>query len=803
MGLIRIPAQSREAGAVMAIEGEKLERLHGFLQGSFLPSELHMFLTFLGGDFAAVATTHHPQVLGASYVFEIIGALERKCLINSAFFDRLREKFPARGAEITRLAESCLGADPTSSKGPGSPAKSCNLPLVTIGPLFKGREAFLDDLRRRLGARDGRATAIVGRQAIHGLGGVGKTRAAVEYARRHAGGYTALLFVFAATPAGLQANLANLVGVLGMTAGVTSVDEQLAAVLRWLDAHPGWLLILDGVDTEEAAREVERLVARLQAGHVLITSRITNWSPAVEPLELDVLVKADAVAFLLERPPHRRRQPDDESEAEKIAGELGGLALALEQAGAYIDKRRLSFAEYLRCWQEKRAELLRWHDERLMQCPASVAVTWETTFAQLAEPERRLLEVLSWLAPEPIPLFVFGAAPLVKAIPDPREALAGLAGYSLARFDASGEAVLVHRLVQEITRGRIAAVDRTAALETALRAVNDLAPGEALDVRTWGVWTPLAAHAEAVSRYADEAGLAQPTSRLMDRLASYRQARGQFRAAEPLYRRALAISERSYGPDHPDVATHLNNLALLLGDTNRLGEAEPLYRRALAIDERSYGPDHPTGAIRLNNLAGLLGATNRLGEAEPLFRRALAIAEQSYGPDHPTVATALNNLAGLLGATNRLGEAEPLFRRALAIAEQSYGPDHPDVARDLNNLALLLGATNRPGEAEPLYRRVVAIFEASLGPDHPNVAAALNNLAGLLGATNRLGEAEPLFRRALQILIEFQRRTGHEHPNLRVGGANYLRLLEALGKTPDQIKQQWDELTRPPHSEGT
>ena len=99
------------------------------------------------------------------------------------------------------------------------------------------------------------------------------------------------------------------------------------------------------------------------------------------------------------------------------------------------------------------------------------------------------------------------------------------------------------------------------------------------------------------------------------------------------------------------MASNLNNLALLLKDTNRLAEAEPLMRRALAIDEKSYGPDHPEVAIRLNNLAHLLQRTNRFTEAEPLMRRALAIDEKSYGPDHPKVAIRLNNLATLLQAT--------------------------------------------------------------------------------------------------------------------------------------------------------
>jgi tetratricopeptide (TPR) repeat protein len=755
-------------------------------------------------------------------------------------------------------------------EGPPPDHKPCNLPLVTIGPLFKGRETFLADLRDRLGAPDGRATAIVSRLAVHGLGGVGKTRAAIEYAWRYADEYTALLFVSAASAAELHANLAGLVGVLGTSAETASLDEQLAQVLGWLEANPGWLLIVDNVDTEEAARAIEELLARLQKGYVLITSRISKWSTAVGRLDLDLLAPAAAVAFLLERTPQRRKASDDAVQAATVAHELGGLALALEQAGAYIDALGFSFAEYLRRWEAGRAEVLRWHDPRLVRYPASVAVTWGTTFAQLSVSERRLLEILSWLAPDPIPLILFDAAPLAEAIPRPREALAGLQRFSLARFDVAGDAVLVHRLVQEITkgrlkpsswvhwlvhmitRGRIPAADRTATLQVALKAVSAVTPGVVSDFRSWAVWTPLVAHAEAVSRYADDAGLAEPTARLMNQLGLYWRARGQFRAAEPLLRRALAIDERSRGPDHPDVARDLNNLAMLLKSTGRLAEAEPLMRRTLAMVERSHGPDHPDVAIRLNNLALLLQDTGRLAEAEPLVRRALAIDERSRGPDHPVVAIRLNTLAVLLQNTGRLAEAEPLVRRALAIDERSRGPDHPDVARDLNNLAGLLQATDRPAEAEPLYRRVVEILEASLGsdersrgPDHPNLATALNNLAVVLKATGRPAEAEPLYRRALaiderslgpdhpvvatrlnnlalllqdtdrpaeaeplskrgvQILIEFRRTTGHEHPKLQVALANYYGLLEASGKTPDEIKRQVIELVDSPGSEGS
>ena len=264
-------------------------------------------------------------------------------------------------------------------------------------------------------------------------------------------------------------------------------------------------------------------------------------------------------------------------------------------------------------------------------------------------------------------------------------------------------------------------------------------------------------------------------ARDLNNLALLLQATNRLGEAEPLMRRALAIDEKSFGLEHPNVARNLTNLAYLLQTTNRHADAEPLYRRALAIFEKSLGPEHPNVAVSLNNLAHLLQDTNRRGEAEPLMRRALTIKEKSFGPEHPEVAIGLNNLSTLLQKTNRLGEAEPLMRRALAIDEMSYGPDHPKVATSLNNLAQMLKDTNRLGEAEPLMRRALAIDEKSYGPEHPEVAADLNNLAALLRHTNRLAEAEPLFRRALAI---DEKSYGPEHPSVARDLNNLANLLQ-------------------------
>jgi tetratricopeptide (TPR) repeat protein len=230
----------------------------------------------------------------------------------------------------------------------------------------------------------------------------------------------------------------------------------------------------------------------------------------------------------------------------------------------------------------------------------------------------------------------------------------------------------------------------------------------------------------------------------------------------------LPVSPTPATTNAPVFATTIDNQAEPPMETNLLAETERNYRRALAIDERSLGPDHILVANRIIDLAVLLHNTNRLAEAEPLYRRALEISEKNLGFEHPTVAVALNNLAMLLLATDRFAEAERLMRRALAIDERT-------VAVRLNNLALLLQSTRRVAEAELLYRRALAIDEKNFSPNHPSVGIALTNLALLLKTTNRVAEAESLIRRASALR---EQQNGSDHTDdARLGKARFSRTL--------------------------
>ncbi len=630
---------------------------------------------------------------------------------------------------------------------PSAPALH-NLPFPTLGPLFTGRDEALKHLEESL-ARPGGTTAIVQSEAIHGLGGIGKTRLAVEHAWRCGSRYTAVWFVQADSPENLNRNLGALAGpsLLHLPEWQASEPEVVGAVLRWLREHPGWLLILDNVDTKEAAAAVREMLPLLSGGRVLLTSRLSQWPPELRKQELETMTPDDAVRFLLERTEtERETATDDPVQARRLAEVLGGLPLALEQAAAYIGTNRMRFADYLEEWEKDRAGLIGWYNSQTMHYPAAVAVTWKKTFDQLGPTAGALLRLTAFLAPDPMQVEMFekgeefvrqAAALLADETGRPidavllQAAVADLAGYSMVTRE-SRQMFVVHRLVQEALRCQIPGTVRAEWIGLSLRTVNRFSPPKPDDVRTWPVWDRLRPHAAAVVGRADGTEITAPTGRLMNQLGQLLAAKGLYREAEPLMRRALAIDEASFGNEHPKVAIRLNNLAQLLQATNRLVEAEPLMRRALTIDESAFGNEHPNFSRHLNNLAQLLKATNRLPEAEPLMRRSLAIDEAAFGDEHPRLAIDLNNLASLLKATHRLPEAEPLMRRALAIDENSFGNEHPAVARDLHNLAQLLKATNHIAEAKPLMSRAVEIFEQSLGPDHPHTKIARRNLAKML-----------------------------------------------------------------------
>jgi hypothetical protein len=324
------------------------------------------------------------------------------------------------------------------AKPAGGDPKPIVLPYPSLGTLFKGRDTFLRNLRASL-TRDGGGRAAIAGRAVHGLGGVGKTRAAVEYAWAHRDAYTALALLEAETPERLQSSLAALTGPLRLPEAAAQEDAvKIEAAVAWLNANPGWFLILDNLDTEAAVAAANRLLGRLSGGHVVLTSRLSAFPRGVEKLDLDVLDLDAAAAFLLEA---AGKPAEQMAEARALAGDLGQLALALEMAAATIDARGLSFAAYRKLWEGNRARVVGWASQAITGYHHAVAETWQTSVDQVSPGGRALLERLAFLAPEPVPYSLLAVPVPGVAGEDAEAALDDLAAYSL-----------VHRLVQDVTR---------------------------------------------------------------------------------------------------------------------------------------------------------------------------------------------------------------------------------------------------------------------------------------------------------------------------------------------------------------
>jgi CHAT domain-containing protein/Tfp pilus assembly protein PilF len=259
---------------------------------------------------------------------------------------------------------------------------------------------------------------------------------------------------------------------------------------------------------------------------------------------------------------------------------------------------------------------------------------------------------------------------------------------------------------------------------------------------------------------------------------------GDYAKGEQLGQRALTLREKALGPEHPDVANTLNNLAIIYKERGEYAKAEPIYLRALAIREKALGPEHTDIANFVNNLANLYLEMGDYAKAEPFFQRALNIQERALGTEHTVVATSLNNLANLYLSLGDYGKAEPLYVRSLAIREKNLGPDHPDVATSLSNLANIYVNRDDQTRAEQFYQRALIIREKAFGPEHPVVARSLTNIAVSYKIRGEYAKAEPLLQRAVAIQ---EKALGAEHPSL---GSSLTNLADLYYQTGDYARAE-------------
>ena len=471
---------------------------------------------------------------------------------------------------------------PTKSSEAGKlPDDISNFPHLH-NPNFTGRESLLDNLREALAS--GKYAAFTQTQAITGLGGVGKTQLALEYAYRHKGYYNVLWWVRSEEAATLGDAYRELAAELNLPP-MEDPREVVKAVRTWLEQNGDWLLVFDNAQKFE---DLKDYLPRIGSGHVIITSRNQSWGNVAEMLSVDVFTPKESIEFLCKRTGQK-----DEEAAKALAEALGNLPLALEQAGAYIKEAGITMAAYMTLFQKRHEELL--IRGKPSDYPDTVATTWDLSLEKAREEvpvSSDLLNLCSFLAPDEIPrsLLAEGSEhlpePLVSAVSDEivlNDAIRALRRYSL--LNVTDDSLSIHRLVQAVTRDRLKedGEEKTWA-EAAVRLVNKVFPTESYDIRTWSTCSLLLPHALASAKYAEELNVApEAASNLLNNVGPYLNEHAEFYEAKSIWERALKINEKSYGPDHPEVARTVMNLGIVLRHLGDLEGARKCQERALTV----------------------------------------------------------------------------------------------------------------------------------------------------------------------------------------------------------------------------
>ncbi len=689
---------------------------------------------------------------------------------------------------------------------------------------FTGRDSLLGELRNRVTSE---VTAVLP-HALQGLGGVGKTQLAIEYAYRFAGDYQVVWWVPADQVALARSALAALAPRLGLSVTPGRIDDAVADVLDALrrgEPYRHWLLIFDNADQPEMIKEF----LPHGTGHVLVTSRNHRWQSMADTVEVDVFSRAESLAFL-----HRRVPGITPPEADRLAEELGDLPLALEQAGALQAETGMAVADYLELLSRKAVKLLA--ENPPSDYPVPVAAAWSLSVTRLREQMPFAMELLrrcAFFGPEPISrdLLILGRyvldSPLREALADPimvSRAMRELGRYALARIDNNRKTLQVHRLIQKLIRDELNATESVQIRNEVHRLLRAADPDDPDDVLKWPAYETLLPHVEPSS-------VVESTDpdirRLFNNIASYLYNVGDTRgclvtankalevweaAGEGVRDRAILIAARrkadalwslgEYQDAYEMRRTTMKNMRQVLGENDQetilvtVGHSADLRVRgdfagARALDEDILartrdvlGEDHTVSFIAANNLALDFELTGDYDRARALDEKTLQDRRDFYGrDDDPYVIFSLNAVAR---DTRQAGK----YRQARSLAEQAYHlyqqvtaqmlpKNHSWVLLQAKDLSVARRLDGDFEDALSLARETHRLYVDSFLSDHPDTLAAAINLGNSLRRVGDLQAAADLIEKTVE---GYRRVLIADHPYTHASILNLAVIRRQIGR---------------------
>ncbi|TAF08654.1 MAG: tetratricopeptide repeat protein [Nostocales cyanobacterium] len=639
---------------------------------------------------------------------------------------------------------------------------------------FVGREDEVQKLDELLQQQNGRKIAV-----IVGMGGVGKTEFAKQYALRHL--------------QNCRENKSNIStgGVCWLDGREGDIATQIISFARsflnlnppedwdiptqlnycWRNWRTGeWLIVIDDV-TDYG--KIKPYLPPESSNFTILISRREKLGRSFAHLPLETLQPQPALDLLKSLVGAERIEQELEI-SEKICSWLGYLPLGLELVGRYLDrdpdlslKTMFSLLEKKRLRHKSIIET-----DATMTAKLGVNDAFELSWERLDENAQELGCMLSLFALADIPWDLVKQAYQNLPVSENEEidldiveeARGDLLDFNLLERTGQGS-YIVHPLIREFLRYKLENLGKVDDFKTGfVNAIVEIAkevPDYPISLQTQ-TFSPVMPHIAEVAKGIELRNLLNDENLLAPFLGLGRFYKGQglYNQAEPWFEKCLSVVQTHFVSDHPHIAASLNNLADIYEFQGRYNEAEPLYLQSLEIQKRLHIEENLLMASTLNNLAGIYYRQKQYNKAKPLYLQVLEL-QKRLGVENRDIAKVLQNLAELYAKQGCYTEAETLFFQVLKIFENLHIEDCPLIAASLNNLGVLYRSQGRYSEAEPILVEALSLRKTLLPENHPDVAESLYNLSRLYLFQGLSSEAEPILIQALDI---WKRQLGDDHP---------------------------------------
>ncbi|MFI7678072.1 FxSxx-COOH system tetratricopeptide repeat protein [Actinophytocola sp. NPDC049390] len=652
-------------------------------------------------------------------------------------------------------------------------------------PDFVGREPLLEQLRRRL-SEPGETTTAVLPEALHGMGGVGKSQSVVEYIYRNVSEYDIVWWIPAEHTTQIRSSFVELAKRLGITAG--SAETAVPAVLEMLRSgipDRKWILVFDNAERPDDVRPF----LPPGSGHVVVTSRNAEWAGVARTVEVDLFTRSESIELL------RRRGGGtiSDEDADRLAEALGDLPLAVEQAAAWRAQTGMPVAEYVDLLEKNSAELLT--AGATGEYELSVAAAWNVPLNRLRTDRRaalELLQVCAFFSPEPIARSLFTGvrgAPvppaLAEALADPiklNSAIREIHRYSLAKIDHARNTIQLHRLVQAVLRDQL---DKTKWEDTRhsvhLMLVNG-DPGDPANSVNWPVYADLLPHA-INSRAVDCEDSWVRT--MVTNMVRYLLAVGDYQGGLSLAEEARETWTASIGETHVDTLVMGRHLANALRRIGRPADASTLSAEVYALTREHLGDDDETTIAMGNSTLVIHELEGRLYDERDAAETTLASARRVLGEDDPSTLVYANNYASTLRLTGEYFAARDLDQETLRRRTAVLGAHHTATLGTRSSLAMDIRECGDYVGACRMQEETCAVATEILGRDHPTTIGSDRCLAV---ARRKAGRHDQAMELTEDVYNRYRLRHGEGHLDTvtaMVDMATELRHLGELDKSLD------------------